>query len=245
MDSSGDAAISIVEFVSFIIVTKQVQIKLRLEGVIDAGSLNDATRPHQRDNRRGKGRVPPHRNLTVLTGHESTGPVDDLSVCISHAATRCGFEAIEFERWLAGEVSGLEKSQFTFHGQEQQSTKRRKTYSKQKHASAPHLPHFRMEILPSAGRMHSAETQTMLRIDEVQDSGSGRGGVGSSSSADEPLIRHGFMEAMHRTRAGQRPASSARLSGPRAFPEITALTDDKTGNQIVPVILRDLEGGDG
>ena len=102
MDSSGDAAISIVEFVSFIIVTKQVQIKLRLEGVIDAGSLNDATRPHQRDNRRGKGRVPPHPNLTVLTGHESTGPVDDLSVCISHAATRCGFEAIEFERWLGG-----------------------------------------------------------------------------------------------------------------------------------------------
>jgi hypothetical protein len=44
MDSSGDAMVNVVEFVSFMITTKQVQIKLRQQGIIDAEGLNDATR---------------------------------------------------------------------------------------------------------------------------------------------------------------------------------------------------------
>jgi len=44
MDSSGNGSVNIVEFVSFMITTKQVQIKLRQQGIIDAEGLNDATR---------------------------------------------------------------------------------------------------------------------------------------------------------------------------------------------------------
>ena len=47
-DASGNAQVNVVEFISFCITTKQVQIKLRLEGVIDVDALLDAVRPGKR-----------------------------------------------------------------------------------------------------------------------------------------------------------------------------------------------------
>ena len=66
MDSSGDAQINVVEFVSFMITTKQVQIKLRQQRVIDAEGLNDAIKLDAKRTRarlkkpRGSGEAAPH-----------------------------------------------------------------------------------------------------------------------------------------------------------------------------------------
>ena len=69
MDSSGNASVNVVEFVSFMITTKQVQIKLRQQGIIDAEGLNDATRI---DHKRRRARL--YDRPDKENGDDESGP---------------------------------------------------------------------------------------------------------------------------------------------------------------------------
>ena len=101
--------------------------KLRLTGVIDDRSLNDATRPRYNRNKSAmkaiasvlptqeppfaesassekggengaNGQMTTHANIRILTGSE-VGMADDLLVCIAEAAKKCNVDALELERY--------------------------------------------------------------------------------------------------------------------------------------------------
>ena len=108
-------------------------------------------------------------------------------------------------------------------------------------AIAPHLPDFRIVIKPGLMKSCTMSTQTVIRLDEVEDPDAPREYTGEGF--EEPLIVQGFFEAMHRTRAGQEFIRGGEEA--RQFPDILPTThNEETGHMLIKAVLRNLAQND-